>query len=167
MLLNFFLQTLLLKIWLIWAQNDISKSPIPKHIAHQKCLPLFTVSLHWNMMMPGRQRCVFSGIQFSWSLAPSISLFVKGWCKRQSTSYRRWVSCSYYFCMWKGFLDANDGILEDNFIVIVLSFTEFLSWARGFYYVLIFNLDAWHFVAVESKTENLGGIVCGYRAGNV
>lgn len=108
------------------------QNPVPKHIAHQKCQPLFTVSLHWNMMMPGRQRCVFSGIQFSWSLAPSISLFAKGWCKHQSTLYRRWVSCSYYFCMWKGLLDSNDGILEDHFIIVVLSFTEFLPWARSF-----------------------------------
>lgn len=77
MLLNLFLQTLLLKIWWIWAQNDISKSPVPKHMAHQKCLPLFTVLLHWNMIMPGRERRVFSGIQFSCSLAPSISLFAR------------------------------------------------------------------------------------------
>lgn len=86
-LLNLCLQIQLLKIWLIWAQNGISKSPLPKHIAHQQCLPLFIALLHWNMMMPGRQRCVFSGIQFSWSLAPSISLFTKGWCKHQFVSY--------------------------------------------------------------------------------
>lgn len=151
MLLNLFLQTLLLKIWLIWAQNDISKSPVPKHIAHQKGLPLFTVSLHWNMMMPGRQRCVLSRIQFSWSLALSISLFANGWHKHQSTSHRQWVSCSYYFCLWKRLLDSNDGILEDHFIIVILSFTEFLSWAESFYYVFIFNLYNWHFVAEESE----------------
>lgn len=51
-------------------------------------------------ILPARQQCVFSGIQFSWSLASSISLFAKGWHKLQATSYGWWVN-HYYFCMWK------------------------------------------------------------------
>lgn len=65
----------------------------------------------------------------------------------------------------KALLDSNDGILEDHFIIIVLSFIEILSWAKTFYYVFIFNLYNWHFVGEESGT--LQGIVHGHCTGNL
>ena len=54
-------------------------------------------------------------------------------------------------------VDSNDGILEDHFIVVVLSFIEFLSWARSFYCVFVFNLYAWHFCDWKIWDRGLGG----------
>lgn len=57
------------------------------------------------------------------------------------------------FLWCEALLDSDDRILEDHFIIIVLSFIEILSWARSFYYVFIFNLYSWHFVGEESETQ--------------
>lgn len=59
---------------------------------------------------------------------------------------------SHYFCKWKRLLNYNDGILKDHFIIVVLSFIEFISRARSFHYVFIFILYNWHFAGEESET---------------
>jgi hypothetical protein len=145
------------------------KSSLFPNTVHQKRLPLFTISLHWNTMSPGRQWCVFSGIQFSWSLAPSISLFAKGWCKHPSI-HLLWMVCkplSYYCCMWKGLLDSNDGILQDHSFTVVLSLLGTYHEPGVFtaYSYLIFSIDIlW---MKNMRLTELGRIVHGYRAGNV
>ena len=59
----------------------------------------------------------------------------------QASSHLLWmVGEPLLFLHVKALLDSNDGILEDHFIIIVLSFIEILSWAKTFYYVFIFNL---------------------------